>query len=136
MSIETKFNELRSMLEEARQYKDAAAEALRSRDGGGTSGGMDERVTRLEEWAKVADSRLGRIDDKLDIVIGRLSALPSRTDLVVYTLTGLGIALAIIAAIIGGLSWLGDKQDRAQPGTPPQVIVVPQVAPTMAPTQR
>lgn len=81
-------------------------EPLEKGGGGGDSTGMEQRVTRLEEWAKLSGERMGRVEDKLDTIIGRLGALPSRTDLIVYALTGLGVSLAVVAAIVGGLAVL------------------------------
>ena len=51
--------------------------ALRAGGGDGTYGGMDARVTRLEQWARIADQRSARIEDKLDKlteILGGLAA--------------------------------------------------------------
>lgn len=79
---------------------------LETGGGGGDSNDMDQRVTRLEEWAKLSGERMGRVEDKLDTIIGKLGALPSRTDLIVYALTGLGVSLAVVGAIVGALAVL------------------------------
>lgn len=79
---------------------------LENDGGGGDSTGMDQRVTRLEEWAKLSDQRMGRVEEKLDTIIGKLGSLPSRTDLIVYALTGLGVSIAVVGAIVGALAVL------------------------------
>ncbi len=93
---------------------------------------MDQRVTRLEEWAKHSDQRMGRMEEKLDRigdVLGRVetsvAGMATKRDLANYTFAGLGIGLAlmalIIGGIIGGLGWL--KPDSSPP--PPVTITAP-----------
>lgn len=94
--------------------------------------GMEERVIRLEEWAKHSDQRMGRMEDKLDRigdVLGRVEnsvvGMATKRDLANYTFAGLGIGLAlmalIIGGIIGGLGWI--KPDSSPP--PPVTITAP-----------
>lgn len=71
---------------------------------------MNTRITRLEEWSRLSEDRFGRIEDKLDRVLERLGTMPTRADLTTWTLTGVAIAFAVVALIVGGvvggLDWI------------------------------
>lgn len=87
---------------------------LRKGGPGSTSGGMEERITRLEEWSKVASERLGRIETKLD-------TLPSKTDMLSMFL-GVFVVLGLVFA---ALSWLGDRASNSGSAPTPIIIQVP-----------
>lgn len=100
------------------------ARTLRDGDGGGTSDGMDPRVTRLEEWAKLSETRSARMEDKLDTIVGQLAQLPSRSTLLNYFIGAVGIGLAILAAILGGLAYL-DGRDAKREAPAPIIVMTP-----------
>jgi len=93
-------------LTENAKFKPRPPPGVETGGGGGDSTGMDQRVTRLEEWSKLAGERMGRIEDKLDTILSAVAKVPTRTDMLVFTLTGLGLALAVVGAIVGALAVL------------------------------
>lgn len=100
---------------------------LETGGGGGNVIGMNERVTRLEEWSKVATERLGRIETKVD-------ALPNKTDLLTMVVATITTGVAIVGLIIGALAWIGDRTERAaSPPSPAPVII--QMPPAAAPSK-
>jgi hypothetical protein len=109
----------------------SGAPPLQTGDGGGNSGGMETRVTRMEEWAKQADARMGRVEDKLDKIIQAIAdvrgGLPTKTDMRNYLLTGIGIFVGIIALVFTGLGVMQalTPAPATQPPAPPVVIQVP-----------
>ncbi|MCM8734613.1 hypothetical protein M5E06_10445 [Azospirillum sp. A1-3] len=126
--------------------ENGAKDALAKHGGGPHDPGMDERVIRLEEWAKHSDQRMGRmegalerIESRLDRIDLRLAELPTKRDLTNNTFAGLGIGLAlmalIIGGIIGGLSYI--KPDSPAPTPPPPVTITappPQIIYMQPPT--
>lgn len=111
---------------------DRIQDALAKRGGGPHDPGMDERIIKLEEWAKHSDQRMGRMEGKLDRigdVLGRvetsIAGMATKRDLATYTFAGLGLGLAlmalIIGGIIGGLSYI--KPDSPTPVPPPPVTI-------------
>ena len=89
---------------------------LANGDGGGHDSWM-ERTVRLEEWSKMSEQRMARIEDKLDRSIDImnevkvvLAGMATKRDLANYTFAGLGLGLAlmafIIGGVIGGLAWI------------------------------
>ena len=113
----------------------AEAALLKAGGGGGTSGGMDQRITRLEE------QMIGVRDDLRDIkqAVQVLPTLPTKRDLQNFALTGIGLALAVIGIVIGGLGWLETRQTRiappssSAPAIAPIVIQLPSPLPVRAP---
>lgn len=116
--------EAKAAAEEVRRLKDG--------DGGGTSGGMNERVTRIEEWAKQADARMGRVEDKLDRILERLGGLPTKGDMRNYLLMAIGIFVSIVALVFTGMSLMQSSAAPAPAAAPAPVII--QVPPYPAPT--
>ncbi|HEV7367808.1 hypothetical protein [Arenibaculum sp.] len=98
--------------------------------------GMETRVARLEVEFERVRKDLDEIKTDLRTLVLNTTALPTKRDLTNNTFAGLGIGLAlmalIIGGIIGGLSWI-----RAEPSPvafqppvtitapPAQVIIVP-----------
>lgn len=120
-------NELRALPDVPGNDNEQTA-LLQTTGPGGTSTGMEERVTRLEEWSKVATDRLGRIETKVD-------ALPSKTDM----LTMFIATFAVLALVFGGLAWLDGRANRyaqQQSGSTPAVAPAPIIIQLPAPTQQ
>ena len=98
---------------------------LKSDGGGGIYDDMEQRVIRIEEWAKLSDQRMGRLETKLD-------ALPTKGDM-------LAMFLAVFAAmglVLAGLGWLETRASRVPApltAAPPAIIFVP-AQPTVADT--
>ena len=76
---------------------------LKSGDGGGTSDGMDSRVTKLETQMEFVRDDLREIKGDLKTIIGRLGELPTKRDLTTNTLTIVVIGLAVLAITVGGI---------------------------------
>lgn len=83
-------------------------EALKNGDGGGTSGGMESRVAKLEAHVEILRSDMAAVKkDVSDIRVGvatlteRVAHLPSKGFVVTATTTTIGLLTAIIL--------LGDK---------------------------
>lgn len=78
---------------------------------GDTSGGMDQRVTRLETHFEYVRKDL----DEIKTSLKKLDDLPTKRDLAGYWIASITVGLAILAitvgGIIGGLAWL----DRPAP---------------------
>ncbi|CAO3453293.1 hypothetical protein [Azospirillum argentinense] len=93
---------------------------------------MEERVIRLEEWAKHSDQRMVRMEgllERIDERLGRMEKdLPTKNDLWSWKLQWTGLCVAaialIIGGIIGGLSWIKPDAPAAIPA-PPVTITAP-----------
>lgn len=84
--------------------------------GGGHSGGMEERLAKLEARADTSEQRLGRMEITLDRLtekvgglatkddVKRLEELPTRDDLHSWKRENVGIGLTIIILVFGGIS--------------------------------
>lgn len=102
-------------------------------DGGGHGDGMNERVIRLEEWAKHADQRMGRVEDALGRIEQRLGSLPTVNGLWGMIATVIGVAVALVALVAGIFAYRQDAliaiSDRAiqstqQPAPAPHPIII------------
>ena len=71
---------------------------------GGTSGGMEERVTRLETHMEYVRRDLDSISSKLDKLVDNTAALPTRADLNTWRWQWSATGLAIIALTVGGIT--------------------------------
>jgi len=101
---------------------------LETEGGGGDSTGMDQRVTRLEEWAKLSGERFTRIEDKLDKILTELGRLPTREAVLGYAIGGFALAAAVIGIIIGAMGWLetrASRVDTSAPAAAPMIIQLP-----------
>jgi hypothetical protein len=103
MSADVDLTLLRNRLAELENGKPRNPEGppLKSGDGGGTSGGMDARLSALE-------SRFDRFEAKLDTLIkdvaemkGRISAMPSTWQLLGMILAIMGASFAIVRFGLG-----------------------------------
>jgi hypothetical protein len=81
---------------------------------------MEARVIRLEEQMVGVRDDLRDIKESLKI----LPTLGTKRDLGNYTIGGIGLALAVIAIVIGGLGWLETRAARVQ-APPPTVAAAP-----------
>lgn len=108
---------------------------------------MDARVTRLEVEFEHVRRDLDEIKADLKTVVAtlgstneRMGQLPTKRDLTNNTFAGLGIGLAlmalIIGGIIGGLSWIRPDPSPVTPpppvtitAPPPQIIYMQPPAP-------
>jgi hypothetical protein len=132
---------------QAQQEASAAVErdaaTLQSGDGGGTSDGMDQRVTRLEEWAKLSDQRMGRVEDKLDGLGTTLADMRAhmltRGDIAderrQQTATAWAIAGVIVGLVSAVIAWtqLRQAERPTSPANPAPIIIhVPAAVPPPA----
>lgn len=104
---------------------------LQTGGGGGTSGGMESRVTALETHMEYVRRDMDALRVGQDEILNAVRELPTRRDLAAWKLQWTGLAFAavaiVIGGIIGGLAWI--KPDAA----PPTPIVVQMPAPVAAP---
>lgn len=101
---------------------------------GDNSGGMSERVTRIEEWAKQADARMGRVEGKLDQIILMLGGVATKSEMRNYLLTAIGLFVGLVALVFTGLSWLEGRSVQV-PSAPAPAPIVIQVPAYQAPPQ-
>lgn len=98
---------------------------LKSSGGGGTSDGMESRVTRLEVQMEHLREDMGEVKADLKSALAILTELPTKSDLWAWKWQWTGLCVAAIAiivgGIIGGLSWI--KPDPT-PATPPPPVVI------------
>jgi hypothetical protein len=111
-------------VEAGRRQQEHLHEPLHDGGSGGTSGGMEDRVTRLETHMEYVRRDLDSISGKLDKLIDRTVDLPTKRDLWAWKWQWTGIMLAafavIVGSIIGGLGWI-----RPDPAPPlPQSVAV------------
>lgn len=109
--------------------------SLKGRGPGGTSGGMDGRVSRLEahmehvrEDVSEIKQSLAGIAGKLDGLAEKMGALPTKSDVTAWKIQWTALSLAVVAitvgGIIGGLAWIQPAPEK--PAAPaPIVIAVP-----------
>lgn len=72
--------------------------------GGGTSDGMDSRVTKLETHMEYVRDDLREIKGDLKTVVSRLNELPTKKDLDTWRWQWMGIGIAIVALTVGGIT--------------------------------
>lgn len=77
---------------------------LKSGGGGGTSGGMDGRVSRLEALVDVTREDLRDIKGDLRTLIDTVTGLPTKRDLDTWRWQWVATAFAIIALTVGGIT--------------------------------
>lgn len=98
---------------------------LKRRGGGGTSDGMDGRVSKLKAHMEHTREDIRDIKNILGNMSELLQDMPNKRDLTSWKLqwTGLGLALVaiVIGGIIGGLAWV---QPSSSPAVSPQPIVI------------
>ena len=101
--------------------------------GGNHTGGMEQRVTRLEVEFEHVRKDLNEIKSDLKSVLGHVTELPTKADLwqwkIQWTALSVAAIALIVGGVIGGLSWI--KPDTPSPQ--PIVIQVPQTAPSSTP---
>ena len=99
--------------------------ALKAGGGGGTSNGMEGRVTRLEVHMEHIREDLTEIKGDLKATLSKLGDMPTKSDLwswkLQWTAIGIGMVALIVGGIIGGLAWI---QPEPNPAPAPQPIVV------------
>lgn len=100
---DAKLQMLRSHEETDRIHHRLRQRVLSSGGGGGTSDGMDSRVTKLETQMEFVRDDLREIKGDLKTIIGRLGELPTKRDLTTNTLTIVVIGLAVLAITVGGI---------------------------------
>lgn len=105
--------------------------ALKGGDGGGTSGIMDGRVSRLEAHMEHVREDMREIKQSLSAISGkleRLGEMPTKGDLSSWKLQWTALAFAVVAivigGIIGGLAWIQSAPEKPSPAQP-IVISVP-----------
>ena len=102
---------------------------LRGRGGGSTSGGVEERVTRLEVQMETVQRDLGEIKTDLRSTLEIVRSLPTKGDLSTFRWQWVATAVAAIAlivgGIIGGLGWIKPDAAAPAPAAAPVVIQVP-----------
>lgn len=134
MPIDRSQTEAWKAMQEARGISPAAMPQLPlfGGGGGGTYGGMEERVSRLETHFEYVRRDLDEIRDGQAKILDSLSALPTKGELSSFrwqwVATAVGAIALIVGGIIGGLSWIKPDDKPAQ--VQPVVIAVPQAAPT------
>lgn len=110
---------------------------LQSSGGGGTSDGMDERVTRLETHFEYVRRDLDEIKADLKGTLARLNEMPTKADLWQWKWQWTALALAavaiVIGGIIGGLSWIQPAPAPAGTAPTPAPIVIQVPQPQAAP---
>lgn len=111
--------------EEMREFR-ASMIDLKGGGSGGTFGGMESRVTKLETQMEFVRDDLKEIKQDLKSVLDRLGQMPTKRDLSNNIFASVAIGLAILAitvgGIVGGLAWL----DAAKHSTPPPASSAPQ----------
>jgi hypothetical protein len=100
---------------------DETPPSLKDGDGGGTSGDMETRVTRLEEQMSLMREDLR--DIKADLKI--LPTLATKRDNANAFIVAATLSLAIVGVVIGGLGWLETRASRVT-SPPPVAAAAPQ----------
>lgn len=115
MTVDKRLEGYLTEVSDAREEVRLLEARLRNGGPGDTSGGMDQRVTRLETHFEYVRKDL----DEIRTSLKKLDDLPTKRDLAGYWIASITVGLAILAitvgGIVGGLAWL----DR--PAPPPAV---------------
>jgi len=77
---------------------------LKPPSGGGTSDGMESRVTALETHMEYVKRDLHEIDRKLDLVNDSLGKLATKSELKTWQWQWIATGVAIIALTVGGIT--------------------------------
>lgn len=91
-------------LEERQERSHDSHEPLHGGRGGGTSGSMDSRVTKLETHMEYVRRDLDSILLTQDKILDKLGNLPTRSDLNTWRWQWIAAGLAIIALTVGGIT--------------------------------
>jgi hypothetical protein len=96
--------------EKARRLAERQRADLHKGSGGGTSGGMEDRVTRLETHFEYVRRDLDDIKSSLKTMNERLTDLPTKADLATFKWQWIALAMAlaalVVGAVVGALSWI------------------------------
>ncbi len=83
---------------------------LKGGNGGGTYGGMDGRVSKLEAYVDETRQDMREIRGDLKAIIGKLGSIATKADLDTWKwqwlLGSVALFAIVIGAILGGLAWL------------------------------
>jgi len=110
---------------------EAPGSPLKGGGGGDIYDGMEGRVSALETHMEYVRADLGEIKSALRELSTEIKTLPTKRDLNGYVIGGIGLALAAIAIVIGGLGWLETRATRIS--TPSASAVQPIVIQLPAP---
>ncbi len=104
ISIEEAVRLRRRVSEQQAPPHDRDPATLKTSDGGGNSGGMDQRVTRLETHMEYVQRDLGEIKGDLKAVVARLAEMPTKRDLDTWRWQWIATGLTIVALTVGGIT--------------------------------
>jgi len=100
-------------------------QTLNNGGGGGTSGSMDGRVSRLEAHMEHVREDMVEIKTALGSIAEKLNQLPTKGDLWAWkwqwTAIGFATMAIVIGGIIGGLAWIQPSQDS--PSAPQPIVI-------------
>jgi hypothetical protein len=86
---------------------------LKGGDGGGTYGGMEGRVSKLEAYVDETRQDMREIRGDLKAIIGKLGNVATKSDLDTWKwqwlLASVAIFAVVIGSILGGLAWLDPR---------------------------
>lgn len=99
-------SQLQRLLKDNAELRDSIREAtgLKHSGGDGTSGGMEERVAKLETHFEYVRRDLDAIKGTQDRILDKLNLLPTRSDLNTWRWQWIATGLAIVALTIGGVT--------------------------------
>lgn len=93
-------------MQEDAQRKESIVEApaLKDGGGGGTSDGMEGRVSRLEAHMERMQEDMREVRTDMKTAIGYLSVLPQKRDLDTWRWQWIATGVGIIALTVGGIT--------------------------------
>lgn len=100
MTVDRRLETLLSDLKTARETGRRDGQDLQAGGGGGTSGSMDQRVTRLETHFEYVRKDL----DEIKTSLKKLDDLPTKRDLDSWRWQWLATGIAILALTVGGIT--------------------------------